>query len=631
MTIYLKQSTASQEILLGPFLSSTDGTTAKTGLTIANTDIKIWKTGGTTVGDKASGGATEISAGYYYAVLDATDTDTLGSLIITVNVATALMIRLECAVLSASVYDSWFSTGVLPVDVTTIHGSALTETAGQLAAGFTKFFDVAAPASTMELITAVTTCTTNTDMRGTDGAGLATELAKVPKSDSTVTWNATALASIQTEANDALIANNLDHLLLTPVAEDMTAQCADGTIFGRLLGGPDTSAFIGTDCITDIHAAIVALAADVGDAGLDSLVSKVDGITTEMAKVPKSDSNVTWNVTALGSINAEVDAALNTAIPSSNTADSVNDILLDQLKAKFPTNYIMGSSVQTDKDDDIDAILADTGELQTDWVDGGRLDLLLDGASSAGDPWSTALPGEYGAGTAGLLIGTTLPAAIADLPTNTEFEARTLAAADYVVTTDTIAGVTTVTTATNLTNLPAISSEWLTAAGIKDDAVTKIQTGLATPTNITAGTITTVTNLTNAPTTGDLTTTMKASVTAAVPTAANVSDAVWDEVSTGHVDAGKAGAQVWTDIDAVLEDTGTTLPATLTTINTRTYQNYKITDPAFSATGKMTSCTVTRYPTKADADAGTNGVAYAVTATYDVDDNLATYNEVAAS
>ena len=39
----------------------------------------------------------------------------------------------------------------------------------------------------------------------------------------------------------------------------------------------------------------------------------------------------------------------------------------------------------------------------------------------------------------------------------------------------------------------------------------------ATPTNITAGTITTVTNLTNAPTAGDLTATMKASVTAAVP------------------------------------------------------------------------------------------------------------------
>lgn len=33
-------------------------------------------------------------------------------------------------------------------------------------------------------------------------------------------------------------------------------------------------------------------------------------------------------------------------------------------------------------------------------------------AASAGDPWATAIPGSYGAGTAGLLLGTTIPAAI---------------------------------------------------------------------------------------------------------------------------------------------------------------------------------------------------------------------------
>lgn len=69
-------------------------------------------------------------------------------------------------------------------------------------------------------------------------------------------------------------------------------------------------------------------------------------------------------------------------------------------------------------------------------------------------------------------------------------------------------------------------------------------------------------------------------------TAEGIADAVWDEAATGHTDAGKAGAQVWTDIDAILadtnelqvddtpaalaailEDTGTTLPATLATID----------------------------------------------------------------
>ena len=38
-------------------------------------------------------------------------------------------------------------------------------------------------------------------------------------------------------------------------------------------------------------------------------------------------------------------------------------------------------------------------------------------------------------------------------------------------------------------------------------------------------------------------------------TAAEMADAVWDELSTGHTDAGKAGEQLWTDIDAILVDT----------------------------------------------------------------------------
>ena len=76
---YLKYNTDSQEVVFGIFVDSTDGNTEETGLTIANTDIKIWKTGATTLANKNSGGATHISNGIYYAVFDATDTNTLGS------------------------------------------------------------------------------------------------------------------------------------------------------------------------------------------------------------------------------------------------------------------------------------------------------------------------------------------------------------------------------------------------------------------------------------------------------------------------------------------------------------------------------------------------------------------------
>lgn len=101
----LREDTASQEIVLGRFVDSTDGNTEETGLTIANTDIKIWKHGATTLASKNSGGATHIANGVYYCVLDATDTDTPGNLRVTVHVAGALPVHVDCFVYPTAVYD----------------------------------------------------------------------------------------------------------------------------------------------------------------------------------------------------------------------------------------------------------------------------------------------------------------------------------------------------------------------------------------------------------------------------------------------------------------------------------------------------------------------------------------------
>lgn len=133
MTIYLKYNTASQEVPLGYFVDSTDGNSEETGLTINNTDIKLWKTGATTLANKNSGGATHISNGVYYAVLDATDTNTLGSMKIFVHVSGALPVILETVVLPAMVYDSMIAgTDVLQADVTQWNGTnvATPDTAG---------------------------------------------------------------------------------------------------------------------------------------------------------------------------------------------------------------------------------------------------------------------------------------------------------------------------------------------------------------------------------------------------------------------------------------------------------------------------------------------------------------------
>lgn len=126
---YLRQSTASQEITIGPFLDDTDGKTAETALTIANTNLKIWKAGAITLASKNSGGATHISGGIYYAVLDATDTDTLGSGSIYCQVSGALPCVVRFTVLPANVFDSLVSgADLLQVDTTQVGGTTATPT-----------------------------------------------------------------------------------------------------------------------------------------------------------------------------------------------------------------------------------------------------------------------------------------------------------------------------------------------------------------------------------------------------------------------------------------------------------------------------------------------------------------------
>lgn len=76
----------------------------------------------------------------------------------------------------------------------------------------------------------------------------------------------------------------------------------------------------------------------------------LDEIMAEIAKIPKSDSNVSWNATALGAINAEVDTALNTAIPGSPTADSINERIVNMEGTAIPAIKTVVDTIQADTD-----------------------------------------------------------------------------------------------------------------------------------------------------------------------------------------------------------------------------------------------------------------------------------------
>lgn len=340
--IFLKQSTASQEIPLGYFVDSTDGNTEETALTIANTDIKVWKNGATTLANKNSGGATHISNGIYYAVMDATDTDTLGPMVIFVHVSGALTVRLECCVLAANVYDSLVgATDKLDVNTAEIAGSNVSTTTAQIGV------NIVNAAGTAWGSGGITS--------GTFAAGAIT---------------ATAIAA------DAIGASEL--------AADAVTEIAAG--------------------VWNSARATYSTAGSFGEG-----VSSVQG-------------NVTGSV---GSVTAGVTVTTN------------NDKTGYSLTQSFPTNFAsmsitVGGAVTVGTNNDktgysltvtppTSADIADAvwDEALAGHTTAGTTGKALSDAGAAGDPWSTAVPGAYGTGTAGYILGTNLDATVSSRSTLT--------------------------------------------------------------------------------------------------------------------------------------------------------------------------------------------------------------------
>jgi len=172
------------------------------------------------------------------------------------------------------------------------------------------------------------TVTTNTDMRGTDNALLA---ASAPANFGDLAITASTgyitvggyLGGVLTETTGGRIAGNFDTFFEN--ADAATANTVDD------VGGSGASA------------------ADVADAVWDELQS-----------------------------------AHTTAGSFGEIATEIAAILVDTGTTLPATLTTIEGKVDT-VDTNVDAVLVDTNELQTDWADGGRLDLILDTAASGGD------------------------------------------------------------------------------------------------------------------------------------------------------------------------------------------------------------------------------------------------------
>lgn len=112
MALILKQSTA-VDVLIGPFVDSSDGYTAETGL---SPSVKLSKNGQTLAAKNDATTPSHDADGYYNCELDATDTNTVGTLVLTVaGSATALPVRHEFQVVEEATYNFLFASGATPV------------------------------------------------------------------------------------------------------------------------------------------------------------------------------------------------------------------------------------------------------------------------------------------------------------------------------------------------------------------------------------------------------------------------------------------------------------------------------------------------------------------------------------
>jgi len=193
-------------------LDSTDGVTPETGLTIAQADMQLSKDGAAFAQKNASGNATHDTDGWYSTTLNTTDTGTTGVIELQINVTGALPVWKTFFILTGTAYDS-LQTGtfnnISPAEVNTQCDTALTDYDGPTntemeartivsanyatASSITALNDFDPTSDAVANVTLVATTTTNTDMRGTDSALLA--------SSYTAPDNAT-ISSIETKVDN---------------------------------------------------------------------------------------------------------------------------------------------------------------------------------------------------------------------------------------------------------------------------------------------------------------------------------------------------------------------------------------------------------------------------------------------
>jgi len=105
------RANTSTDLIIGPFVDSTDGDSEETALGLVQADVMLSKNAGAAAQKAETTSPTHRADGFYWCILNNTDTDTVGRLTLWVHKAGALAVRHDYMVLPEPVYDALYASG----------------------------------------------------------------------------------------------------------------------------------------------------------------------------------------------------------------------------------------------------------------------------------------------------------------------------------------------------------------------------------------------------------------------------------------------------------------------------------------------------------------------------------------
>jgi|DEB0MinimDraft_3_1074331.scaffolds.fasta_scaffold14301_1 hypothetical protein len=335
----LKQSTA-VDVLIGPFVDLTDGATAETG---ESPTVKLSKNGQALAAKNDVTTPVHDADGYYNCELDATDTNTVGTMILTVAAsASALPVRHEFQVIEEAIYDDLYGASAAGYgDATAASIAALNDISP---AEVNAQCDTAISDASLATSSALATVDSNVDAILVDtGTTIPAQITGL---------NDLSAADVNAEVDTALTDIHLDHIFATDY--DPASKPGSATaLFNELVENDSGVSRFTVNALENGPSGSGASAAAIADAVWTETLADHSGTAGSTAEALDGAGGGGGGLDAAG-VRAAVGLASANLDTQLSTIDSNVDAVLVDTGTAIPATI---STI----DANVDAILVDTG------------------------------------------------------------------------------------------------------------------------------------------------------------------------------------------------------------------------------------------------------------------------------